>query len=77
MAVDARLAVSAAPARILAEGASSVEVVSWSGPWPYDEWWWDRERHRRRARFQVVDHHGSAHLLALEDGRWWREAAYD
>lgn len=77
VSVDGRLMVSADPARMLAETEPAAEIVAWSGPWPYDEWWWDKERHRRRARFQVVDHHGSAHLLALETGRWWREATYD
>ena len=34
-------------------------------------------RHRRRARFQVLDATGTAHLLSVEAGRWWREATYD
>ena len=49
----------------------------WAGPWPVDERWWDPPAHRRRARFQVVDDDGEAHLLAVEGGRWWVEATYD
>ena len=39
--------------------------------------WWDPADRRRRARFQVVDAAGTAHLLAVEAGRWWLEATYD
>jgi protein ImuB len=68
------------------------EVRAWAGPWCIDERWWDALAHRRRARLQVVlapgdqgartssrghPSEGSAHLLTLEDGRWWVEATYD
>jgi protein ImuB len=66
------------------------EVRAWAGPWCIDERWWDALAHRRRARLQVVlapqgaagparshPSHGAAHLLTLEDGRWWIEATYD
>jgi protein ImuB len=67
-------------------------VRAWAGPWCIDERWWDAVAHRRRARVQVVlgpdvdgartpsrghPSEGSAHLLTLEDGRWWVEATYD
>ena len=52
-------------------------VHAWAGPWPCDENWWDAERHRRRARVQVVLVDGTAHLLTLEAGRWSVEATYD
>lgn len=67
-------------------------VRAWAGPWCIDERWWDAMAHRRRARVQVVlgpvdegartpprghPSEGSAHLLTLEDGRWWVEATYD
>lgn len=59
-------------------------VQSWAGPWCVDERWWDATGHRRRARLQVVlaapkdpSTDGTAHLLTLEDGRWWLEATYD
>ncbi|MGI8757407.1 MAG: DNA polymerase Y family protein [Acidimicrobiales bacterium] len=75
--VSARAEVSAPPARLTRPGAAPVEVAAWVGPWPVDERWWDREHHRRRARFQVIDATGAAHLLAVESGRWWLEATYD
>ncbi len=69
------------------------EVRAWAGPWCIEERWWDALAHRRRARLQVVlapvgsslggsvgsahPSHGVAHLLTLEDGRWWIEATYD
>jgi protein ImuB len=52
-------------------------VHAWAGPWPCDENWWDPERHRRRARAQVVLADGTAHLLVVEAGRWSVEATYD
>ncbi|HNA37295.1 MAG TPA: hypothetical protein PLZ72_13170, partial [Microthrixaceae bacterium] len=63
-------------------GAAGVASVrAWAGPWCVDERWWDAVGHRRRARLQVVlagpDGHETAHLLTLEDGRWWLEATYD
>lgn len=70
--VDGRGAISAPPARLGRE-----PVVGWAGPWPADERWWDPEGARRRARVQVVLADGTAHLLALEQGRWHREGTYD
>jgi protein ImuB len=52
-------------------------VVSWAGPWPTEERWWDSTGHRRRARIQVMVADGDAHLLVLENGRWWLEGTYD
>ena len=75
--VSGRTELSAPPAVLTVPGRPAVGIASWAGPWPVDERWWDPARHRRRARFQVVDHQGSAHLLAVESGRWWLEASYD
>lgn len=77
VAVSGRGQASAAPARLSVAGAPWREVVAWAGPWPVDERWWDRHQRRRQARFQVVDDGGSAHLVALEGGRWWVLATYD
>ncbi|MGI8709673.1 MAG: DNA polymerase Y family protein [Acidimicrobiales bacterium] len=75
--VSARIEVSAPPHRLTRAGTNPVALTAWAGPWPADEWWWDPARHRRRARFQVVDDTGCAHLLTVEAGRWWLEATYD
>jgi protein ImuB len=77
VAVDGRARMSAAPARLAFAPARWVDVVAWAGPWPADERWWDPERHRRRARFQLVTADGVAHLLAVESGLWWCHATYD
>lgn len=72
--VDGRCVISAAPAWLTGPGGRR-RVVSWAGPWPVDERWWDRRR--RYARLQVVTQDGAALLLVLESGRWWVEAEYD
>jgi protein ImuB len=75
--VTERGIVTGEPACIsITEGPWS-DVVGWAGPWPIDERWWDPRQARRRMRFQIVLSDGTAHLLALEDGRWWVEATYD
>jgi protein ImuB len=68
---------TAVPAQVRVGTGRWAAVVAWAGPWPVEERWWDPERHRRRARLQVLDGHGVARLLTLEGGRWWVEAIYD
>jgi protein ImuB len=70
---------SAAPAQLVlgTSGTTGRAIVSWAGPWPVDERWWDPSASHRRARFQVVTDRGGAYLLALEGGTWWAEALYD
>jgi protein ImuB len=75
--VTGRGAVTAPPAGVAVDGTGPRRVVAWAGPWPADERWWDPAGHRRRARVQVLDDTGTAHLLAVEGGRWWLEATYD
>ena len=77
VAVSGRAEISSPPARLCRPGQVPRAVVGWCGPWPVEEHWWDPSRHRRRARFQVVDDSGVAHLLAVESGHWWLEAVYD
>lgn len=88
--VDHRCEISAPPARVRTSAGES-EVTAWTGPWPVQEYWWDPDRARRRARFQAViaDQRaqsrearpmgrgdGRAYLLMLEGGSWYLEAAY-
>ncbi len=68
---------SGAPARLFLGPGREYAVTGWAGPWPSDERWWDPALHRRRARMQVLLEDGSAHVLALEGGRWAIEASYD
>ena len=51
-------------------------IVAWAGPWLLDERWWDPERARRRARFQLVDSAGEAVLAFVQEGRWWLAGTY-
>jgi len=75
--VGGRGRITAGPATCRIEHGPNSVVRSWAGPWCADERWWDPVRHRRRARLQVVlEPDGMAHLLMLEDGRWWVEASY-
>ncbi|MEW2441708.1 DNA polymerase Y family protein [Micromonospora marina] len=75
--VSARLAVSAAPARLAVGDGRPAEITGWAGPWPVDERWWAPAEARRRARFQVSLADGAALLLAVEGGQWLVEAIYD
>jgi protein ImuB len=75
--VTGRGLVSSDPARVAIANGPLVDITGWAGPWPTDEWWWDPERHRRRARLQVTLAAGPARLLVLESGTWHVEATYD
>jgi protein ImuB len=68
--VTGRGAVSAAPATVQ-RGSAVEHVVSWAGPWPLEERWWDATRSRRSARFQLLTASGSLMLVCLERQRWW------
>lgn len=52
-------------------------IAAWAGPWPIDEKWWEPERHRRLARFQMVADDDRAYLIIAEHQRWWVGALYD
>jgi protein ImuB len=75
--VTARCTATCEPARVSIAAGPWFDLVGWAGPWPVDERWWDSAGARRRARFQMALSDGTAHLLAVEDGRWWVEATYD
>ena len=74
--VSGRGMASAPPAQLRVDGGPWRAVTAWAGPWPAEERWWDPERHRRRARFQLVDDTGAAHLAVREGGGWYVEAFY-
>jgi protein ImuB len=52
-------------------------ITAWAGPWPVEERWWEPDRHRRLARFQMLTDDGRAHLVVAEHRRWWISAIYD
>ena len=74
--VDGRCQPTAEPVA-LRTGRRPRRIVSWAGPWPVDERWWDPERRSRRVRLQVVTDDGAAHLVVLEGGAWSIAATYD
>ena len=75
--VSGRAQLSAPPAVLCRVDGRTSRIAAWAGPWPLDERWWDRAARRRQARFQLVLDDGTAHLCAVEGGRWQREATYD
>jgi protein ImuB len=75
--VSGRGELSQPPARLTIGTAAPRSITAWAGPWPVEERWWDADRSRRRARFQVVTDDGVARLVVLERGAWWLEAVYD
>lgn len=83
--VEGRGLLSAPPVALIPIGANGkakkgeppLDVVGWAGPWLIDERWWDTQRHRRRARLQLVTADGRAQLVACERGEWFIEAVYD
>jgi len=77
VAVTARYAVSAPPERLCVGRDSPRRVLSWAGPWPAEERWWDARGARLRVRFQVATADGAGWLLMLEGDCWSVEAVYD
>ncbi|ROO89314.1 protein ImuB [Actinocorallia herbida] len=74
--VSARCVPSAAPALVVLPDGTSHRVLSWTGPWPAHERWWDPDTSRRLARFQILTPRG-AHLLTLQNSSWTLEASYE
>ncbi len=84
--VGGRGTVSAPPAsfRLLAGDEASgwrrgrqQAIRAWAGPWPVEEQWWEPDRHRRLARFQLVTVDEQGYLAVAEHRRWWIAARYD
>lgn len=68
---------SAVPARLVL-GQRQLVLMSWAGPWPVSEKWWDARHSRYAHRVQVLDERGIGWLLTSEQGHQWRlEARYD
>jgi protein ImuB len=70
------------PARLGVGSEPPVAVMSWAGPWPVDERWWDPATSARVARLQLVDVRGRAYLVVGEmsrdtGSRWALEGVYD
>lgn len=68
VSVSGRHELSAVPARVVIDRRAH-DIVSWAGPWPVEECWWDPHRHRRSVRMHVVVP-GRAMVMVLERGAW-------
>lgn len=76
VAVSSRAELSSPPAWLVS-GSRRVKVMSWAGPWPVWEKWWDPARSRFVHRLQVVDEQGMGWLVSLCNQAWSLEARYD
>jgi protein ImuB len=67
------------PSRFGIGSAQPVPVMSWAGPWPVDERWWNPDSARRVVRCQLVDVRGRAYLVtgSMPGAHWQVEAIYD
>jgi len=74
--VNGRGLLSAVPDSVSITGKPATAITAWAGPWPLDERWWDPERHRRLARFQLTTERGTALLAVVENQQWWITAIY-
>lgn len=71
--VTGRHELSGIPTNVILDNDASWEVVSWAGPWPVEERWWDPQRWRRHARLQVLVRKGEVStvwLLSIESRQW-------
>ncbi len=75
--VSGRAELSGPPAWLTVGRGPARAIDSWAGPWPVTQRWWDPERARRQARFQLVTRDGDAWLAVVQDGCWQLEASYD
>jgi protein ImuB len=79
--VSERGRLTGAPHQIVLDGGSPRQVLSWAGPWPVEERWWEPGGGRRCSRLQAVLDAESAGplavLLACEMGRWQVEGLYE
>lgn len=70
-------ALSGIPQRLVL-GQRERVLISWAGPWPVSERWWDARHARYAHRVQVLDEQGIGWLLTSAEGDVWHlEARYD
>jgi protein ImuB len=83
LGVSGRGRLTGVPHQIAMGGNPPRRVLTWAGPWPVEERWWEPGGGRRCARLQaVLDVAGPtddplAVLLACETGRWRVEGIYE
>jgi protein ImuB len=81
--VSGRGRLTGAPYRVAVGDNPQRRVLTWAGPWPVEERWWEPGGGRRCARLQaVLDAAGAADeplavLLICETGHWRVEGIYE
>lgn len=75
--ISMRGEISNSPTQLRLPNRNWQAITAWAGPWLIDERWWDRQTHRRQARFQLTTAQAGAHLCTVQRNRWWIEATYD
>ncbi|MGH3981933.1 MAG: DNA polymerase Y family protein [Pseudonocardiaceae bacterium] len=80
--VSGRGRLTGVPYRIAVDGNPPRRMLTWAGPWPVEERWWEPGSGRRCARLQAVldaepTDQPLAVLLSCEMGRWWVEGIYE
>lgn len=79
--VSGRHELTGVPDSVRSDTATNT-VLSWAGPWPVEERWWDPRRRRRMARMQVLVEDQRTHLrkvllLVVENKKWAVAATYN
>jgi protein ImuB len=74
--VNGRGLLSGVPEAVSVRGRAAETITAWAGPWPVEERWWDAQRQRRLARFQLTTDRGTALLAVVENQQWWVSALY-
>ncbi|MBA3745368.1 DNA polymerase Y family protein, partial [Sporichthya sp.] len=77
ISINSRYAISASPSRLRVGDEAPRPVLSWAGPWPAEERWWDAGAAAVKVRVQVATADGTGWLLISQGGRWFVEAVYD
>jgi protein ImuB len=79
--VSGRHELSAEPTVVVLQ-QQRYNVLSWAGPWPVEERWWDTSRQRRMVRMQFVVSRSDtaittrALVVTREHGQWWVVARF-
>jgi protein ImuB len=77
--VSGRQLLTGRPAAVSVAGGPARPVLAWAGPWAAEEFWWEPDGGRRRARLQVLlDGVEQTALLLVREGQGWAvEGVYD
>ncbi len=79
--VTRRCELTAIPQWVLRADGARQEILTWAGPWPIEERWWDSDRALRIVQMQIVIagrmNSEQPMLLRLQNGNWLIVASYE